>query len=361
MPRDHFLPASLIGRFSSENAGPARKRKVYVLHRGRRVPSLTRAENIGFVNDLYQVSVSFWGDTSASVDPALHGYEPELPPALNQLEQVAPIDLSVWLGTLVPYVAAIFVRGHDFIPRYLARPSVLSAGLPNAAEHANIARGVELERLLAPVCCARWVVLHKDAGEPFVLNDLGVTAMVNGRSGEHGWATPIGKNSLLGIFPARRRAVAFYENGAWRAIIEHSWLDGSKAAGYNGFTARHATSFVVAPEPATLERIAPIVADYGDARALMERWPIDPRTLRAHAREWHRLLSVAVNNPSPDDLTDLQRVDLNALAMRWYPPVGVLINMRDFPTGLKRVGNVIWLSLDTPMNYGDYLIRPRTA
>jgi hypothetical protein len=284
-----------------------------------------------------------------------------LPSALNQLEQVAPIDLSVWLGTLVPYVAAIFVRGRDFIPRYLARPSVPNAGLPNAVEHANIARGVELERLLAPVCCARWVVLHKDAGEPFVLNDLGVTATVDRRSGEHGWATPIGKNSILGIFPTRRRAVAFYENGAWRARIEHGWLHSGKAARFNDFTARHATSFVVAPESATLERIAPVVADYGDACTLMERWPIDAKTLRAHTREWHRLLTIAVNNPSPDDLTDLHRIDLNVLAMRWCPPVGVLINMRDFPTGLKRVGNIIWLSLDNPMNYEDYLIRPRAG
>lgn len=148
-----------------------------------------------------------WSSTGissgTSVDPLLHGYEPGLPDAMDLLEQATPIDLVTWLRILVPYVAGIFVRGHDFISRFMNRPVVEAAGEFNTVDNANGARFIEFERMLAPVCCARWVVLHKNFGESFVLNDLGVTGTFDKITGERGWVLPIGKSSVLGVFPRR--------------------------------------------------------------------------------------------------------------------------------------------------------------
>ena len=353
------MPASVIGRFSPDNLASARQRRVYVLRKGHKVPFRTKAENTGYVNDLYRVSrLSLWGSTGTSVDPLLHGYEPALPAALDLLEQAAPIDLVAWLRTLVPYVAGIFVRGHDFIPRFMDRSSVAAAGEFNTAENANSARFIEFERMLAPVCCARWVVLHKNSGESFILNDLGATGTFDNITGEHGWAIPIGKDSVLGIFPKKKRSLAHYEEGEWRAVIEHRPLNGSDAKAFNDSMAHLATSFVIGPDQAGLKRLVPIVGDHGDASALMDSWPIGPKVRVAHAREWHRLVSATATNPPPDAVNDLQSVDPRALAMGWCPPVGVVLNMREFPTGLKRVSNVIRLSLEMPANYQDYFFRP---
>ena len=286
MPKDHYLPASLIGRFSTDNTASARQRSVYVLRKGRRSAFQAKAENIGYVNDLYRVPRSpIWDGTPTSVDPELHGYESALPSALDLLEQAAPIDLATWLRTLVPYVAAIFVRGHDFIPRFMNRASVAAGGSINTADNANGARFIEFERLLSPVCCARWVVLHKNTGEPFVLNDLGLTGTVDTITGEHGWATPIGKHSVLGIFPKQKRSVAHYEADAWWAIIENRSLDGIKATGFNDTMAHLATSYVIGSDRSGVERLGSIVGKHSDASALMDSWPIDYKARVAHARD----------------------------------------------------------------------------
>ncbi|SRR6266536_1275469 len=364
MPKDHYLPASVIGRFSADNAASARERMVFVLRKGNTAAFPTKAENIGYVNDLYRVSrAPVWsgGQTGAqtSIDPYLHGYEPALPWALDQLEHAAPVDIATWLRTLVPYVASIFVRGYDFIPRFMARPSLAALSEDhNTTENANNARIIELQRLLPLVCCARWVVLHKDSGQPFILNDLGLTRTVDAITGDLGWAVPIGRDSVLGIFPKQMRAVARYHAGEWWAITEYRRLDGIQAQGFNDAMARVATSYVIGPDRQVVEHLAPLIGKHGDASGLMDSWPFDHKTRVAHAQDWDRLVSATAGNPAPGDLGDLQTVDPKSLAGGWCPPVGLIVNMREFPTGLKRIGNVIRLTLDTPPDYRDYFIRP---
>jgi tetratricopeptide (TPR) repeat protein len=355
MPRDHYLPASVIGRFATDNAGPARERLVFVLRRGQKTAYQMRAKNIGYAKDLYSVSPELALDgTSTSVDPKLHGYEPALPQALDLLDRSAEIDITTWLRTLVPYVASVFVRGNDFIPRFQERPSVAGASTLNTSENANAARFIELERLLAPVCCAQWTVLHKAGGESFVLNDLGLIGTTNLSTGEAGWAVPISKDSVLGIFPEQRRPVAQYRAGKWWALIAHGPLNAMAARGFNDATARFATSYLIGPDPQVAERLAPLIGENSDPRNLMESWPFEGKTLRAHAWDWHRLISATAANLAPDELGDLHNIDIEALAKGWCPPIGIILNMREFPTGLARVGNMIELTMETPLGPEDY-------
>jgi hypothetical protein len=238
----------------------------------------------------------------------------------------------------------------------MARPSVKASGKLNTVENSNGARYIELERLLAPVCCARWVVLNKSGGEPFVLNDLGLTGTVDKITGEPGWAIPIGKDTILGIFPKRRRGVALYHEGAWWPLIEHRRVDSLEAQGFNNAMAHLATSYVVGANAAVVERLTPHVGEHADVSALMDAWPFDHRTRLAHAKDWHRLLTATADNLAPDELGDLQAIDPAVLASSWCPPVGVLLNVRQFPTGLSSINNVIRLTLDTPADYEGHIM-----
>jgi len=334
---------------------------VFVLRRGRRTAFRVRAENIGYVNDLYSMSspFMFWGGPGVemSIDPSINGYESSLPQALDKLDRGEPLRIGNWLRVLVPYVASIFVRGHDFIPRFRVRPSV-AAGDLNTADNANVGRVMELERLLAPVCCARWVVTHRLGGDPFVLNDLGLTGTVDASTGDVGWALPISMSSVLGIFPKHARDLALYDAGEWWAAVEHGGRDALGVRPFNESMARRAVSYVIGPTQQIVERLAPLVGEYaGDAANMMESWPFDHKTRLAHAHEWHRLITATDGNPAPDELGDLQAADGSTLAAGWHPPVGIILNMREFPTGLRRIGRVIRLTMEPPQDYQDHFIR----
>jgi hypothetical protein len=356
VPKDHYLPASVIGRFSNDTRSRARERVVFVARKGRSTASPARAETVGYVNNLYRAdTAALFGDNfhdEDAVDPALNGYEPNLPLALDLLEAAQPLPMETWLRTLVPYVTSTFVRGSDFAPRFMARPGV--PGLVSM-DNANAARFIELERLLAPVCCARWVVWHKSAGEPLVLNNLGLTGTLDSGTGQPGWAIPISKSCLLSIYPRPRRSVAIYQDDAWWPLIKHVTLGADQARGFNDAMAHMATSYVVGATAELVERLAPLIGEHANESALMDAWPFDHRTRLAHAKDWHRLVSATAVNRPPDQLTDLQRVDPAALGSSWCPPLGFLLNVREFPTGLRLDGNVIHLTLDVPPDYESYI------
>jgi len=359
--KDHYIPASVLGRFSADQGGSARERVVLALYKGRREPFPVRAKNIGYVNELYDVSAVslLHGQVLTSVDPYLHGYETALPRALDLLENAALVDMNTWLRTLVPYVASLFVRGHDFIPRYMSRPVMMALGTENTAENANLARILELERLLAPVCRARWVVAHRKGGEPFVINDLGMAATEDRVSSAFGRVIPIGPDTVLGIFPRKAHAVSAYHMGKWWPVIEHRLMDGVAAAGnFNDATAGTATSYVIGSDKQVMERLAPLVGQYANVGVIMDAfWRYPYQALKAHAWDWHRLVTATADNCAPEDLGDLQIIDNAKFGAGWSPPLGFPINMREFPTGLRLRGNVIYLTMESPSEYSKYLIR----
>lgn len=354
MARDHFIPASVIGRFSADGAASARERNVYVLRRGITTAFRTRAANIGYVNSLYDLTGHPPTGLEATIDFSINGYEPGLPAALDSLDSGIPMDISTWLRILVPYVAGIFVRGQDFIPRFRSRPSML--GPSNTIDNANLARSMELQRLLAPVVCARWHVMHKRGGEPFVLNDLSLTGTSDTTTGESGWAIPISQMSVLGIFPRRHRVVAQYDSGRWWPVIGHGELASAQAASFNRAMARMATQYVIGPDPNVVERLAPFVAMHPHGERLKDMWPIDGKTRRVHADDWHRLVTATARNASPASLRNLNVIDWSAIQSTWYPTYMFLVNAKPFRTGLRVIGDFIHLTLDVPEDYADHLL-----
>src|ERR1700716_3072013 len=97
MARDHFIPASVLGRFSAADTLPTRERALVVGRRGKVFPA--RAEQFGYVNGLYDVESSgVWlppgKDDPGSVDEFINGYEPALPPVLDRLAAAERLPLQ---------------------------------------------------------------------------------------------------------------------------------------------------------------------------------------------------------------------------------------------------------------------------
>jgi hypothetical protein len=131
MARDHYIPAAVLGRFSADSGSLVRERRLVVGRAGK--VFLAKAEDFGFVNRLYDVtSTGVWVSSGAedpgSVDKMISGHETELPAALDLLDSGARIPLRPWLRVLVPFVAAMFVRGKDFGARFERRPVVKASG-----------------------------------------------------------------------------------------------------------------------------------------------------------------------------------------------------------------------------------------
>ena len=359
MARDHYVPASVLGRFSEESVSRARERRLVVGRRGK--VFLAKAEDIGFTKGLYDVSsTGVWlppgVEDPGSVDGMITGYEPELPAALDLLDDGARLQLRPWLRVLVPFVAAMFVRGRDFGGRFERRPVVKASGV-SSRENTNGARLLEMQRLLALVVCARWVVLHQAGRESFTVNDLGLMPTRDLGLQQEGFAIPIGRGSVLGIFPQSTRTVAWYDAG-WQSVIEHRFLDTTEVAGFNRSMAECATEWIAGAEREVIERGLQHLADEPlDPAMIMERWLFDHRTRVTHDRDWHRLVSATDGDPAPEELPDLQIFDPSCMAGGWCPPIVFTLNMTELPTGLRRVGRGIRLTLKTPDNYEDYFIR----
>jgi Protein of unknown function (DUF4238) len=361
MARDHYVPALVLGRFSADLGGRARERRLIVGRRGKVFRA--KAEDIGLVKGLYDVESTGMGfppgvEDPGSVDEMISGYEPELPAALDLLDGGARVPLRPWLRVLVPFIAAMFARGKDFGERFEERPVVKASG-GSSPDNTNTARLIDLHRLLAPVTCARWVVLHQAGRESFIINDLGLMPTRDLGLQQDGFAIPIGRHSVVGIFPQHSRTVAWYDDGGWQAIIEHRRLDAAEVAAFNRSMAECATEWIAGAEHDVIEQNVKHLTASPPApvAVIMEQWPFDYKTLVAHDRDWHRLVSATAGDPLPNKLPDLQVFDPRCMAGGWCPPVVFALNMKEFPTGLRHAGRGIRLTLKTPDNYEDFFIR----
>lgn len=117
MPFDHYIPASYLGRFSSEEDRPRRRRRLWIADQQQGRVLWQAAETICGARDFYSVSSSL---DPRLIDKMWTSYEPDLNRALDRLI-TGQLDAAQWLKTLVRFVAALLVRGPDFDVRFNAR------------------------------------------------------------------------------------------------------------------------------------------------------------------------------------------------------------------------------------------------
>lgn len=351
MPRDHFIPAALLGQFSAETTGPLRARRVAV-QRSNGAPSMTRAENVGFVNDLYAMSS---GDSPSSVDSTWNIVEQEMPAATRLLESGVAVPAKVWLQTLVPYVAMLFVRGKEFDERFIRRmlgdrlpePGSVAQEIVASRSNVNMARMFELNRLLAPVACANWFVMHSPHGHEGIVNDLGLAATGDLSTGAVGWVVPLSHRVSLGVFPQKYRDVLLYSHGKWMALVQHRYPDTTMMRNLDRALAGAAKDFVVGPTQRAVAGLGPLVQGQADERLLLERWPLSGRQMREYELHWQRLVSLLDTDPRHVPDGEIPPPPGLAGPMgSWGPPIFVVPDEGHEQRGVVKRGNVVSLELE---------------
>jgi hypothetical protein len=241
----HYIPANFLGRFSPDVDGRLRERSVWVLEARQQHARLSPTEQVGCEDNLYELhSQQVLNQKGPSIiDDAWGGYEQRLGPALDEISKegkregrLQTISAKTWLRVLVPFVASLFVRGREFSARYGNRMSRIYAtesfrDPKQQSDDTNVSRIMELQRLLAPVMSARWMVMHTRSDHPVITNELGFTLFrPPDGSSDLGIAIPLGPHTILGLIPTwpvegRSRCIMKDRGtGQWRAVIEHASL-----------------------------------------------------------------------------------------------------------------------------------------
>lgn len=365
MAKDHHIPAALLGRFSLDSTGPMRDRRVWVYRRSQRSPSREKAENIGYINKYYRLSMQ---QHDRLVEDAWTAYEQRLTTALDELSNpaVGSVDGLLWVRVLVPFVAGIFVRSPDFARKYEGPPEehsaqqeLLDSARVSRADNTNMARIVAMTRSLAPIMAARWTVLHATGFELLINNDLGYanSASVYSRS-RLGWTIPIGSKSALQLTPCpdgHSRPIMFHgsEGVGWRAFIDHAQLKPSNYLRLNAAMSTVAGEFLAGPTRESVEQhIHCMGQDSGDTFN-PQMWT-SHRMQIVHEFEWYRLVR-ALRYAPEQDVDDRFALDFTNLTDDWAPPAVFLpTNLPEFVTGLKLRGRIIELAMSEVPGFTDY-------
>lgn len=357
MAKDHYLPAGFIGRFSSDTAGAYRKRRLWVYNWKASKTLNTAAGAIGYKHGLYNLhggkTIDKWG------------YEGPLNRVLDDLVQGKEITLDDWVRIAVPFVTGLFIRGKEFNERYESLPLIKVAAGRLTPDNTNGSRILRLQRQLAPVMAARWVVLHPVGlgATPFISNDLGLVGTLNAVTNAVGWAIPLDPKTLLGIFPQKMRAIGRFDSGVWRANIEHVSPPAALLQGMNEQIARTSQEFIFGASKADVDAYKqdtgveavdqmPFVMEYAWAKTLSYR------ELAAHAEDWWRVASIANLNLSPDQALNhhfgLKDLDIEN---KWVPPMVFLsINTTEFPSGVGFHGDDMLLNLNLLDDFDSHIL-----
>jgi hypothetical protein len=315
LAKDHFIPASLIARFSEDSAGAARSRKVWAL-RANGSRAEVRAESIGYSNRLYDVDEDMFPTHGArAVDDVWGSYEPDLSRVLDRLID-GSVTAAEWIDVLVPFVAASFARDRGYQTRVKGRLSRggLVEALPgeldrtdHILEKSNIAinRVMEMERFAARALACSWVVHEVD--DDLVLQDVGYGfELVNEFPDVMATLFPVGRRHVLMLTPCPVRWILTMSGGEWRPVISHvrsecpsEWLNRALANTAQDFVvgSRSAVGHV---EPGDLR-----FWDWDGIDQVLEQWPfgIDTRLLSG----LHRVVRAVVHG----GLESLDEVCLN--------------------------------------------------
>lgn len=345
----HFIPAAFLGRFSAETTFPVRTRRIYQLRRGWRDARTARGQDIGHGPNFYEIDHG--NGATFDVDWVWTRYESRLVPALDQMQRWETPSLDTWLRVLVPFVAGLLVRGPSFGRRFRSRVGPLDEypDLAVSVENStNMARLFEMERLLAPLVCSRWVVMHLADLKGAVTSELGYAGTFNPEKQEVGLAVPLDPMTVLAIYPQPSGPVAHW-TGEWEPVIEHAYLSPPADVGQLRETmAAYADEFLVGRSADALEGLGPALASHVHHEGEMEGIFF---TSRAHRFEWHRLLGAV--RFAPEELRADHRllavVDWGAVVDSdgWIGPP-IMGGEEDHATGLRLAGNVIRLRLQLP-------------
>ena len=331
--QQHFIPASLIGRFAEDVGGQARLRKVWVRDKRSRThkPYKNAAGKVALEPAMYGV-----GDASEGIEKSIDHiwsiYEPLLPDALNAISSGSDsMDGLLWAQGLVPFVAGLFVRGPDFA--LLVREQV-PGGFADLVDgtfrnNAAPARATAFQDLLALIVVANWTVLHFRQPD-LITSDTGY--MLIEEQERRGYAIPIDRSTALLISngPMGRR-VLYRDGGGWRAPIKHIEAAAEIAAVLVAGMASQARNAVFGPTESSVN-FRP--DEIGSAQpslnvGLVPQGGIDSI---CHTYDYFRLLSVLTSSTAQSD-GPVSVIDWNAVLGVWSAPILVEVRAPERTSG----------------------------
>lgn len=286
--RDHFIPAAFLGRFSSDERGPSRGRRLTEMRRGSPLPHQARAEAIGFTHDLYDVDfdTSFSQHGARFVDALWDEYEPRLPTALDMLSEDR-CDLDHWINVLVPFVGSLLVRDRWYGERLgdahrRDNPEQRFEGVDDfvfSDANMNLNRIAGRNRFMGRLLVSDWVV--GETTHDLCTSDLGYAHLVDqveheGRLQERvGVVVPTSKRSLLVVRPEPRVRVLEWDGHRWGRSRNKFVTDSLSAAQVNAVIALDAQDFVAGSEQAVGSIDPALLAkrSIDEVQHLQEYWP----------------------------------------------------------------------------------------
>lgn len=267
MAKDHFIPASLIGRFSDETSGRLRDRKVWIASRFVESPRQSAAGGVGYENRSYDVDQGlFYGTNGKAVDNFWSKYEPQLPRVLDSLIK-RELGASDWINVLVPFVAATFVRHRNYEERYNARPlsefgreisEIRDEVTPDLRKtDINITRVADITVQMVSVISSEWSVIKFD--DDIILPDIGFCVIPSNKvvNGAHFKKTviPIDKHHAIMLVPRSPCPIAHKDNnGHWQIHVRYKEGTEREARFLNSILMRWGQDFVVGSEH-TIKRL----------------------------------------------------------------------------------------------------------
>ena len=342
--RQHYLPASFLGNFSKQEHGSRRKRMIVVGDKRGKRCFRAAAGKVAAEKDFYTVQGQ---NDPVFLERIWAGYENRLARAIEELVEES-IDALTWAGVLVPFVSSLLVRGPDFGERFEARlKSVLPEGMEVPKDNTNLARSLELQRLLAPILAAQWIVAEAQGAGSLITNDMAFAGFRAPQTGEVGLAVPLSRRHVLQLVPTRKRVVATAKGGRWLPEIEYRRLSPGNHLQFNAVMAIWARRFIFGPDEAT---VSTYLHKSGTTAAPVP----DPGTLgspggrlaRVHEFTWHHLISVLTKSPDDANAWNFSPIlDYKAIASVWKLMVVIPLTSPMFPPGLSREGNSIIVDL----------------
>lgn len=289
------------------------------------------------------------------VDKTWAEYERELSDAIASLV-AGGVDAATWVRVLVPFVACMLVRGPDFGGRFGRRMAALGLddidGGYTPADNANLARLMELQRLLGPVAVAKWVVVRFPGQGSLLTNDLGYTPFRNRARGEAGIAVPLGPSHALTVTPRREGRVAVVRSGRWVPEVEHVAAAPGDREGLNRAVSAAAQRFLFGPDEEFVGEWLRAAPPAPPPPEPVQLGFITGTLAVAHEFTWHRLAPALERNPADGGPWDFP-LDVEGLTRGWAPKPFLPANLPEFPPALRREGPFIMVEFYDPTDHFD--------
>jgi hypothetical protein len=347
MTLHHYLPATYLANFSADTHFPRRSRTLAVGDKRSGHVFITAAANVAAVHDLYTLSTGKLD--SQMVDEIWSDYEAGLADAIQQLID-RTLDAITWARILVPFVTCLFVRGPEFAIRFDTRMRQQGLlGLQPEPDSTNLARIMEVQRLLAPILTAKWLVLRVHGDGEVILNDLGFGGFVSPEASESGFSIPLNRDHVLMLIPQRDRIVATASGRTWMPSIAYADLRRNNHLQMNDALTQVAQRFVFGANEEIVRQHLIRSDSALPVPEFEELGFIGSHLMRVHEFTWYRLVSVLDKHPLSAESWSFE-LDFPAIASGWAPMPVLPVLGPYHPSAISRRKGLLRVTLYDPTN-----------